>query len=357
VNAGRWFLSRPITARSRRGGCSRPRWSAQKSIPLPRRGVWKKAFNIHMQQLTRPVPFIPYHRPGRSFEGFAGQRVAFPQTRHPVAAEDVADRPLRHPRKHRQPSGPRPQQPPRSQHPLFHRRAGTHGGTLQPRRPILQTGLAFLPVAAHPLGHALPGHAHTAEPPALPARPLLPTTPSLNVPKATTSRYHASLKTSSRAIGFFSLPITPGGLHLCNNQNRHQHPGQVQLTSIYSNSPGLSRSYRNHPLGAGFERLAGQRVAFHRRNTPCIPEDLLPCYRALFTPHNIRRSSLMQQPNRHQRPGQVQLTPGCWSAALPDWGAFFGESARALLRVFGGQHPLVGLHFPGAHQRQPVPYV
>ena len=59
-------------------------------------------------------PFIPNQTgPGRGFEGLAGQRVAFPQTQYPVAAEDAADRPLRHPRKRRQPSGPRPQPPPR----------------------------------------------------------------------------------------------------------------------------------------------------------------------------------------------------------------------------------------------------
>ena len=190
-------------------------------LPSPAGGYGSKLLNIHMQQLTRPFTFIPYHRPGRGLQRLAGQRVAFPQTQHPVAAEDAADRPLRHPRKRRQPARPRPQHPPRPQHQLFHRRAGTHGGTFRPRRPILQTGLAFLPVAAHPLGHALPGHPHTAEPPAPPAPLLLsPATPSPNAPKATTSRYHASLKTSSRAIaiGFISLPITPGGLHLCNNQ-------------------------------------------------------------------------------------------------------------------------------------------
>ena len=70
-------------------------------------------------------------------EGAGGERAVagqlVPKTQYSMAAEDAADRPLRDPRKRRQPTRPRPQRPPRPQHLFFHRRAGASRGTTRPR--------------------------------------------------------------------------------------------------------------------------------------------------------------------------------------------------------------------------------
>ena len=110
-------------SRSPAGALPRPR------IFHPRRGGMEARFLTSICS-NSPILSRSYRitLSGRVLRGSPVERAASPKTRHPMTAEDAADRPLRHPRKHRQPTRPRPQRPPHPQHLFLHRRAdGTYG--------------------------------------------------------------------------------------------------------------------------------------------------------------------------------------------------------------------------------------
>jgi hypothetical protein len=90
-------------------------------------------------------------------DGFAGDRVAVGQRRHPVAGEDPRDRPRGHPRADRQQRGPALLVAPGGEHPVLVGGGGAPRAVMRPARAVLQPGPALAVVATDPAVRALPG--------------------------------------------------------------------------------------------------------------------------------------------------------------------------------------------------------
>jgi hypothetical protein len=66
------------------------------TFPAAAVGDLADLLDIHVDQLAWVVAFVAHRGDLRGSDHLAGQRVALPQVRHPVAAQNPRDRPGRH---------------------------------------------------------------------------------------------------------------------------------------------------------------------------------------------------------------------------------------------------------------------
>ena len=125
-----------------------------------RRGDAAEFLDVDVDEFTWPFAFVADRCRLRGADAFAGQRVAFAQARHIVAAQDAADGPRGNAQQRRQSIGAQAQLPASVEHPPFGLRRCAPRTAPGTTGAVLQASVALGVEAAHPAMRALARHTH-----------------------------------------------------------------------------------------------------------------------------------------------------------------------------------------------------